>query len=85
MVIEDTISYCPEFEIKHYQGKTKFYSCKCRNTCDCRVTFKSEVVDYYTLTINNLTSKRGKSKTFHFDTLEEVISKLSKRNLYYKP
>lgn len=69
----------PEYTIRHYTGHTEFSGCQCFKDCTCHEDFLSEPVDYYTLSINNLTSKRPKSKTIRYNTLDEIVNYITNK------
>jgi len=68
MITKKDIESNDQYEIRYYTGNTVFKGCQCYSDCNCRNDFKSQVVDHYTLTV----LKKKKSKTFYYNTLEEV-------------
>lgn len=76
MVTRTDIANKKEYSLVHYKGTSSFRGCQCYKDCTCREDYKPEEVNHYRLTIHNLTSKRPKSKSFYFDTLEEVNNKI---------
>jgi hypothetical protein len=77
MITSETIEENNNYEIRHYTGCTEFRGCSCFNDCDCRNNFIKQKVEHYTLTIIKRTSKKTKSKTFYYDTLEQVQTHLN--------
>ena len=78
MITKQTKEENSDYEIRHYTGSTEFGACSCSNeiNCDCRKDFIPQKVEHYTLTVIKHTGKRTKSKTFYYNTLEEVNNKL---------
>ena len=78
MITSETIEENSNYEIRHYTGSTEFGGCSCFKDCDCRNNFIKQKVEHYTLTIIKRTSKKTKSKTFYYDTLEQVQDHINK-------
>jgi cellobiose phosphorylase len=81
MITKKTIEENSDYEIRHYTGYTEFGACSCSNeiNCDCRKDFIPQKVEHYTLTVIKHTGKRTKSKTFYYNTLQEVNNKLTNK------
>ena len=77
MITVTTLEESKKYQIKHYTGNTEFPGCQCYTNCLCKEDFKSEVINEYSITIYNLTSKRPKSKTKRYNTLEECYEHLT--------
>ncbi len=81
MITKKTIEENSDYEIRHYTGYTEFRACSCSNeiNCTCLNDFISQKVEHYTLTVIKNTGKRTKSKTFYYNTLQEVNNKLTNK------